>query len=462
MFQFTHSRREAFILVGGLSMLGFVMGCPNTLPTPGDGSTPSVSCGTGLLGPTTHTESEITTDTTWSAAGSPHIVTSHINIHNGATLTIEPCVDVKLDPGVAMTMGVPSLDESGTLAAEGTPQEPIRFTANASERWENIRADYPGSARLAYVTFENGGSNEITYDGATLVIFGDSSTPLKKIVDVSHVTISGSAGFGAIVSRWGGFTDTSTDLTITGSGATLDEFPYPAKVDAQVLGTLPTGSYTGNPTDEFLVNPRQNIVEDVTLRDLGIPYHVDGVGATLLHIKENATLTVEAGVTVRFDPDLSFDFGTSISSGVLRAEGEAGNPVVFTSAAANPQPGDWVGIRFNAAPPAGVTNKLDYVRIEYAGGDCSCSRSCPSNVPDDAAILILDWEPDAPFLTNSTISDSLVNGVLRGWEDFTCGSDVLDFSLTNAFTNLGGCKQTTPKPATPECAPMTCPAVTCP
>lgn len=456
MIRFDRSCMQAFAVAGGLSILGLVAGCPNTLPTPGDGSTPSVFCGTGLLGPTTHTESEITSDTTWTAAGSPHIVTKNINIHNGATLTIEPCVDVKLDPGVAMTIGVSSLSESGTLTAVGTPQEPIRFSANATERWENIRADYPGSAQLAFVTFEDGGSDEITYDGATLVIFGDSSTPLNKIVDVSHVTISGSAGFGAIVSRWGGFTDTSSDLTITGSGAKLTEFPYPAQVDAQVLGTLPTGKYVGNLTDEFLVNPRQGIVEDVTLRDLGVPYHVDGVGASTFLVEGDATVTMEAGVTVRFDPDLSFDFGTSISSGVLRAIGEDGNPVVFTSAAANPQPGDWVGIRFNAAPPAGVNNKLDYVRIEYAGGDCSCSRSCPSDVPDDAALLIMDWVPTAPFLTNSTISDSLVNGILRGWEDVTCGSDVLDFSLTNTFPNVAEAEQTTPKQATPEC-PTSCP-----
>jgi len=388
-------------------------------------------------------------------------VTRNISIHNGATLTIEPCTDVKLDPGVAMTIGITSVDEPGTLTALGTAQEPIRFVSSTGERWERMIVEHPGAAQLAYVTLENGGSEAITYDGATLVVLGDSSTPLKRIVDVDHVTVSSSAGFGAIVSRWGGFTDSSSDLTITGSGAALPDFPYPIKADAQTLGTLPSGTYTGNAVDELLVNPRQGIVEDLALHDLGIPYRIDGVGSSSLNVTENATLTVEAGVTVRFDPDLSFDFGTSLSSGVLRATGEAGNPVVFTSAAANPQPGDWVGIRFNAAPPLGSSNMLDHVRIEYAGGDCSCLKSCPSNMPDDAALLILDWEPDTVFLTNSTISNSLVNGILRGWEDFTCGGGVLDFSPTNTFTNVAGCEQTTPIPATPECL-QGCPVVVCP
>jgi len=48
-----------------------------------------------------------------------------------------------------------------------------------TDRWKNLRVEHPGSAQLANVTFTDGGSDEITYDGATLVVWGDSNASLK-------------------------------------------------------------------------------------------------------------------------------------------------------------------------------------------------------------------------------------------------------------------------------------------
>lgn len=450
-----------------------LVGCPSGSPPNGDGTgdgtdngtgngTTGAVCGIGMVGPTTHVESDITADTTWTAAGSPHIITQSITIENGATLTIEPCAFVELSPNVHIVVGLPTLDEAGTLLAVGTMDEPIQFSANTTERWKNVRVLSTGSAQLAYVTFMDGGSDEITYDGATLVVEGDGQLPLRQNTDVQNVTIQGSAGYGLLLSRFGGFTDASANLTITGSGATLAEFPNPVHGDVQLYGTLPSGDYTGNATDEFFVLPRQGVVEDTTLRNLGIPYHIDGVAWTTLRIDEGAVLTVEAGVTMKFDSDLYFRFGSSITSGALHATGTPSNPIVFTSAAAAPQPGDWVGIAFDEPPPAGTTNILDNVRIEYAGGSCSCGGfACPSNVSDDSAILIFDWLPATSFLTNSVISDCAGNGILRGWSDATCGSGPTDFTGGNTFTNVASCAQTTPVPVSPDCS-SGCPTVTCP
>lgn len=460
--------QRAMILGVPILLLAALVGCPSIGSGSGGGgntnqndNTSDGVCGAGVLGPTTHTGSDITSDTTWTAAASPHIVTGSLTIRNGATLTIEPCVNVQLDAGVQIRAGLSSLDDPGTLIALGTADEPITFSASMTDRWKNLLVQHPGSAQLANVTFTDGGSDETTYDGATLVVWGDSNASLKKIIDVNNVTISGSAGYGMLLDRWGAFTDASTGLTITGSGATLAEFPYPVHADVQLLGSLPPGTYTGNATDEFFVSPRGGVIEDMTLQNLGIPYHIDGVGSTMLTVDKGATLTVEAGVTVRFDAELSFKFSSNITAGVLHAMGQPGNPVVFTSAASAPQAGDWRGITFRAAPPAGMSNMLNNVRIEYAGGDCSCGGwACFGNQPEDSAILIFDWEPAASFLTNSTISDCAGHGILRGWEDFTCGSP-LDMTATNTFTNVVGCEQTVPVPAPSVCQDG-CPAVTCP
>ncbi|MFQ5494347.1 MAG: hypothetical protein ACE5EX_03105 [Phycisphaerae bacterium] len=430
--------------------LALVVGCPPDTPMPGGGVNPT--CGVGTLGPTTHTETEITADTTWTAATSPHIVTRNLTIRNGATLTVEPCAYVRVDPDVQITAGLNSLDETGTLEAMGTATDPIRFLANGTDRWSNLRIHAPGNARLAYVTIEGAGSDEITYDGASLVVWGDNQPPLATIADVDNVTVMDSPGYGVLVERWGGFTANATGLTVTGSGGSLTAFPSPVRADAQVLGTLPPGSYTGNATDEILVVPTQGIKEDVTVSDLGVPYRITNIPSAALNVTDDAVLTINAGVQLHSEADMQFRFGNAISGGALRALGQVGNPILFTSAGASPQAGDWVGLEFLSPPPAGASNMLDWVRIEYAGGDCSCGgRACPTTTNNDAALLILDWEPTASFLTNSTIANSAGNGILRGWVDATCGGNVLDMGAGNTFTNVALADQTTPKFQQPAC-----------
>jgi hypothetical protein len=97
---------------------------------------------------------------------------------------------------------------------------------------------------------------------------------------------------------------------------------------------------------------------------------------------ENATLTIERGVTVQ-----AVDDGRPVRNsakvlvalrveptGRLVANGEIGKPVVFTvktQGTAAPAQGMWRGLIFNGLPTASNHNagSLKYVRIEYAGGD---------------------------------------------------------------------------------------------
>ena len=76
----------------------------------------------GVTG-TTYVEGNITVDTTWTAAGSPYIVTGNILVENGAILTIEPGVIVKFNSAKAIQV-------DGQLVARGTETDPILFTSN--------------------------------------------------------------------------------------------------------------------------------------------------------------------------------------------------------------------------------------------------------------------------------------------------------------------------------------------
>jgi hypothetical protein len=83
-----------------------------------------VGPGTIVRGP----DSVIVSDTTWTVAGSPYVVTSSVIVRNDATLTIEPDVCVRFQPNLGLTVG--HTTGGGTLVARGTAESPIIFTTN--------------------------------------------------------------------------------------------------------------------------------------------------------------------------------------------------------------------------------------------------------------------------------------------------------------------------------------------
>jgi hypothetical protein len=68
-------------------------------------------------------------------------------------------------------------------------------------------------------------------------------------------------------------------------------------------------------------------------------------GNVLVRGAGNPVLTLEPGVQVRFEQAASLTVGDGAGGqGMLRAEGTAAQPILFTSNAGQPQPGDWQGL----------------------------------------------------------------------------------------------------------------------
>jgi len=278
---------------------------------------------------------DITTDTTWTKAGSPYTATSDVSIAAGATLTVEPGVEVRF-------AGFTGLWVQGTLKATGTAAQPITFTSvlttPAPGAWRGLTVDTSSaSAQLDYVTIEYGGDgrpgNVYIYDSAVVTVThstirnGSQDGVYAYSGGVAHISnsrITGNAGY-ALQYLDGSVDPQLSNLTVTGNG-----------IDAIVFGT---GDLTGARV----------------WKNLGIPYIMLGDQ----NIPGGATLTVEPGVEVRFG-----NFAGLWVRGTLKAMGTAAQPITFTTVLTTPLPGAWRGLTVDASS---ASAQLDYVTIEYGG-----------------------------------------------------------------------------------------------
>ncbi|HWB78256.1 MAG TPA: hypothetical protein VG755_24995 [Nannocystaceae bacterium] len=179
-----------------------------------------------------------------------------------------------------------------------------------------------------------------------------------------------------------------------------------------------------------------------------------------LRVSDGAVLTIEAGSELHFAKDgvLHVDYGSypGVGDGVLVAVGTPDNPIVFTSVATSPAPGDWYGIYFWNQPDP--RNAIAHARVEFAGGVSQLgSGACTTDGIDnhDAAIRFLgtggQLMPDSPsgqIVTDTRIVSSAGSGIDRGW--FGAPIDYLD---SNEFVDVAQCQQSYPHPEAPEICP---------
>ncbi|NOK33046.1 hypothetical protein HMI49_07535 [Corallococcus exercitus] len=415
-------------------------GCASESGAPPDDTPDSGVVDTGCPAPTgaavTH-QGTLSAPETWSAA-SPHVVSS---LDVNATVTVEPCAVVSVSAAANI-----QVNSGGAFITQGTQTKPVRLQPVDSGRpWGQVLINNGGSVRLTWTTLSRGGNPSSAE--ATVRVRAGADLPGRRPLFVDHVTIEDSSGPGIVINGTAGFAEGSTALTITRSGS--ESRPQPLAINPNALGTLPSGTYTGNREDAIFVGPSiasatiSYLGGNATVRNLGVPYHLEGL--TVGNHDTAATLTIEAGAELRFDPGsrlLVYD-----GKSALIAAGTPTAPVVFTSAKATPAAGDWAGIRFEGTNPA---DRLEFIRVRYAGGPCLCSGYGCNYLPgsfDVSSAILLFAEPGRSFVAGSSIEDSAGHGILRGWN----GSAAVDFFGSNTFARVAGCMQTTPRDADGRC-----------
>ena len=290
----------------------------------------------------THPGGTISAAETWSAA--THVLEGSISLKS--TLTVAACSVIKMPIG-----GRISVSDGGALKLLGAPDCPITITSgksvgspgdwdylefyNTSVGPENILRytilEYGGDTSYGALWIQNGASVEISNstfkDLRTAGIYGEDDAELRDFVGNTFTNILG----------------------------------VPIDVGVTVAGDLQPATFTGN--QEQAVALRGGTVEEnATWRNLGVPYVVDSF--SIQRSTGSATLTVEAGTTLKMKPATSISVRTN---GALNLAGTAAAPVTVTSSRPGPAPGDWTEIDVYA-DSIGANNAMTYAVLEYGGG----------------------------------------------------------------------------------------------
>ncbi len=414
----------------------------------GGGGPTLAPCPAAPAGAGTEHKNDITADETWTLAGSPHRITYNARVLS--TVRIEPCATVLIDDGYSITIGnTPNV--KGTLIAKGEHgvdangkpiQRPVTIAASDSAKpWGSIYVNGSGMLDLEDVILRDGASPTADQNGGGVVItYGNDvgTGSVLKTVRAVNVTVDKARGYGFNFHTFTGFTDDSSNITVTGSGRA--DRPFPIRMLPGTLSTLPTVTLTGNTANEVQIIADNTAMITDTFHARGVPYRVSGRMRVAPAADGGAvTLNIEAGATLRFETwaDSGLQIGTSDQrQGILVANGTATAPIRFTSAKDTPAAADWKNIYFSYTPSTG--NSITYATIEYAGAPSGAQGYGCGPAENDASILLLAGRPDTAFIQNTTFQNGGGDtGLLLGWSSDASGPD---FVATNTFTSMPSCK----------------------
>jgi hypothetical protein len=193
--------------------------------------------------------SNITTDTTWTLAGSPYHVTDHIAVEQGVTLTIEPGVTVWI--GGDLYFGV---YDGASIIAKGTPTQHIiidRYIdpeTHLGPRWKKMWFYGNTTSYFRYVDFAYGGAKASGDD--TILYFEGPGTHVLNNCTIQASKQQGLVATGASLNvtiagtlfqgngRYPIIADNGVNLAVTGStinaGGNLGLWLRPGSVPATI------------------------------------------------------------------------------------------------------------------------------------------------------------------------------------------------------------------------------------
>jgi len=277
----------------------------------------------------------IESDTTWSPGECPRVaLDGNIKVQNGATLTIEPGVEVVGRSGSKLTV-----KSDGTLQSNGEAGNPVAFYGDSQTKgyWETIEIESDNDNRLSWTLVRDAGAG----DWANVWVQGSGQ------LTVENSTFANSATWGLVAEDGATLASYANNRSTANGTAAL-------RAATTVLGSLDAESvYTGNDGDDWIEVPSADVESDTTWPASDVPYYFDG------NHRLFSAVSVDPGAQFVFSSGSKL---TVKSEGSLNAEGTSDAPIAFTGADATP--GYWETIEFESN---NANNVLRHVEVADGG-----------------------------------------------------------------------------------------------
>lgn len=290
----------------------------------------------------------ITQPTLWEKTRHPYIIKGTVTVQ-GTTLTIEPGAVVKFESEARLLIR----GDNARLLAQATAEENILFTSVSN-------SPAPGD----WNSIEVSGTNAISVLDFCILEYGGSSN-IRGMLTIDDALVSVTNSILRHSGSFGVFTNTSKQ-----SG--FAEFTHNEIYGSVNAPVIIAPNYAHTIGEENIILSDYGIAikgsaytnQDETWKAQTVPFVLED--DLIIRGPGNPILRLQPGITLFMRSGKNIIVGGNNNYGSLIAQGTENDTITITSFAANPQPGDWGYIRFNAGSTQCL---LEYCRIEYGGSN---------------------------------------------------------------------------------------------
>lgn len=360
-----------------------------------------------------------------------YLVTDLISVREH--LTVQPGVTIAFEANAGMD--ITDVNADGSLSAEGTGSQQIKFTGLEKEAgfWRGLSFESNDVRnRLTWVTVEYAGSDPIVTYGTGIALHAavaiESESGFNGSLSIERSTISNTSGYGLIVEE-------GTLLRKFEANAFINNSESALRIDANNVGAIDAfsdfmGGSGGSGTNGF---------NGVEINASGSPIHDITADATWPGLANEATfrvaqsfdveaeLTILEGAIIEFEANQTATFKQDLNTplGALIAKGTVAEPITFTGV--EKTVGYWRGLVIQSNS---VLNEMDHCIVEYGGSDPIAGELANIGVEKDGA-----YASPALKISNSTIRHSAGCGIVieAGDTNFTASDITYN---DNAGSNL--------------------------
>ncbi len=312
----------------------------------------------------------ITTNTTWTVAGSPYIIqTGTVFIQSGAVLTIEPGVTVKFQDASRLEV------DDGQLIAIGTSAQPITFTAQNTNPvrgiWQSIQFNATKSSTIENALIEYG-LEAIRVDASSTPFYFLSNT-IRYAGNTDSDPSTGAAIKGTLDDSFINYNtiySSEVGIRLNENGGDIIQNNQVYDIDYDCIAIVPGGASSNN--NLFANNTAYNCGQNgISIGDTGLGANNVIVGNIISNTRNDAIeISNQGNITVTDNViyEISQPSVNGLHFGSLQF-----NAVVYNNAICVDDryeienltgnnltaEGNWLGTNFPAAPPE-INGSVDY------------------------------------------------------------------------------------------------------